>query len=90
MAVTSRDTILQSLRATNWNRSNCRIWINPGAGSPIPVAQFAEVLEAVGGRCLCAANLQEVNHQLSQLPAFQASSPDRFLRSWHRPTSIRM
>jgi L-lactate dehydrogenase complex protein LldG len=71
MAETSRDTILQSLRATNLEPVELPDLDQPWGQFADPRAQFAEVLEAVGGRCLCAADLQEVNHQLGQLPAFQ-------------------
>ena len=71
MAETSRDTILQALRAKKREPVELPDLDQAWMRFDDPVAKFAEVLEAVGGRCLHAANWQEVNHQLDQLPAFQ-------------------
>lgn len=37
---------------------------------PDPIAQFAEVLQTVGGQCVKAANREEASTALSQVPAY--------------------
>jgi L-lactate dehydrogenase complex protein LldG len=71
MAETSRDTILQALRAKQREPVPLPDLDQPCIRFDDPVATFAQMLEAVGGRCLHAADWQEVNRQLDQLPAFR-------------------
>jgi L-lactate dehydrogenase complex protein LldG len=40
---------------------------------PDPAARFAEVLASVGGRCVSAPSLAEVNRHLASLPPFQSA-----------------
>ena len=37
---------------------------------PDPLAQFTEVLEGVGGRCVVAENLESANAELAKIPAY--------------------
>ena len=40
---------------------------------PDPVAQFAAVVQAVGGSCLMVRDLQELNERLAELPAWKGA-----------------
>lgn len=40
---------------------------------PDPLAQFASVIQAVGGTCLTVADLSELNARLAEIPAWQAA-----------------
>ncbi len=61
MAETSRDTILQSLRAARLESVELPELDPSWSQFADPRARFAQVLESVGGRCLSAADLQDVN-----------------------------
>ncbi len=71
MAETSRDTILQSLRAARLESVELPELDPSWSQFADPKARFAQVLESVGGRCLSATDLPDANRQLAQLPEFQ-------------------
>ena len=71
MAETSKETILRALRGTKLEPVDLPDLDQAWVRYDDPVKQFAEVLQAVGGRCVRAAGLQEVNEELGRLPAFQ-------------------
>lgn len=71
MGETSRDTILQSLRAARLESVELPELDPSWSQFADPRARFAQVLESVGGRCLSAADLQDVNRQLAQRTEFQ-------------------
>ncbi len=73
MTESSRDAILQSLRATKLEPVELPDLEQSWVQYADPRQQFSEVLQAVGGRCILVKDLPEVNAQLQQLPAFQAA-----------------
>ncbi|MCL4203821.1 MAG: LUD domain-containing protein [Pirellulaceae bacterium] len=71
MAETSKETILSALRGTKLEAVALPDLNQSWVRFDDPGKQFAEVLQAVGGRCVRVAGLQEVNEELGRLPAFQ-------------------
>ncbi len=71
MAETSKETILRALRGTKLEPVALPDLNQSWVRFDDPGKQFAEVLQAVGGRCVRAAGLPEVNEELGRLPAFQ-------------------
>ncbi len=74
MAETSRDTILQSLRAARLESVELPEADPSWCRFADPKARFAQVLESVGGRCLSATDLHDANRQLTELPEFQQAT----------------
>lgn len=71
--MTSRAEILDAVRRHLPQSSPLPDLTGPWITYPDPAAQFAAVLEMIGGRCVRVANEAELPAQLAQLPEFQSS-----------------
>lgn len=66
----SRQNILNAIRKRQRPEGDLPDLDGPWITFDDPQQQFAEVLEAVGGRCVVVKESGEINHALDQLPAF--------------------
>lgn len=68
--MSSRDSILSSIREHSPESVPLPRLDGPWIRFDDPAAQFAEVLQAVGGRCCFVGGVGELNRELEQLPAY--------------------
>lgn len=71
--MSSRAAILSNIRQHLPQSSPLPELEGPWITFPDPVAQFAAVLEMIGGRCIRVANRDALQNELKQLPAFAAA-----------------
>ena len=71
--MTSRDEILSAIRKHLLEASPLPDLDGPWIQYPDPIAQFASVLEMIGGRCIRVPNLQAINAELDALPVYVAA-----------------
>ena len=69
----SKSSILAAIRSQTAPAAELpsldEVWIR----YPDPVAQFAAVVQSVGGSCLMVRDLQELNERLTELPAWKGA-----------------
>ena len=71
--MTSRDEILSAVRRHLPEASPLPDLAGPWIEYPDPIAQFASVLEMIGGRCVCVPNVEAINVELDSLPVYTAA-----------------
>ena len=69
----SREAILQSIRQHLPQSSPLPEVTGPWIRFADPIAQFASVLEMIGGKCLRVPSIEAINDQLRQLPQFASA-----------------
>ncbi|OYW14485.1 MAG: hypothetical protein B7Z55_15740, partial [Planctomycetales bacterium 12-60-4] len=72
--MSSRDTILRSIRQHLPESSPIPELEGPWITFADPVAQFAAVLEMIGGKCIRVPDLAAINSELEGLPVYLSSS----------------
>ena len=70
--MTSRENILGALRAVSMPVQPKPVY-PAGVVFEDPVAKFGEVLEGVGGVCVCVANAQDADARLRELEAYRGA-----------------
>jgi L-lactate dehydrogenase complex protein LldG len=68
--MSSRDSILAAVRSHLPQSSPLPDLSGPWIQYPDPIAQFTQVLEAIGGRCIHVREPAEIQAELSKLPQF--------------------
>ncbi|MBS0204714.1 MAG: LUD domain-containing protein [Planctomycetes bacterium] len=68
--MTSRDEILSAIRKHLPESTPLPDLAGPWIEYPDPIAQFASVLEMIGGRCIRVSNRAAINAELKNLPAY--------------------
>jgi L-lactate dehydrogenase complex protein LldG len=71
--MSSRDEILSAIRKHLPETSPLPDLRGPWIEYPDPIAQFANVLEMIGGRCVRVPNLDAINAELDSLPVYVAA-----------------
>ena len=71
--MSSRDDILAAVRRHLPEASPLPDLAGPWIEYPDPIAQFASVLEMIGGRCVRVPNIEAINRELEALPAYAAA-----------------
>ena len=69
----SRDEILASVRKHLVESTPLPELTGPWIEYPDPIAQFASVLEMIGGRCVRVPNVEAINAELDATPAYSAA-----------------
>ena len=69
----SRDEILASVRKHLVESTPLPELTGPWIEYPDPIAQFASVLEMIGGRCVRVPNVEAINAELDAIPAYSAA-----------------
>lgn len=72
--MSSRDAILKSVRRHLPESAPLPDLDGPWIQYPDPIAQFAAVLEMIGGRCIRVPDLAALQSELESLPVYQASA----------------
>ncbi len=72
--MSSRETILRSIRQHLPESSPLPDLDGPWITFPDPIAQFANVLELIGGQCIRVPDVAAINAELESLPAYVAST----------------
>lgn len=71
--MSSRDEILSAIRKRLPESASLPDLAGPWIQYPDPIAQFASVLEMIGGRCVRVPSLAAINAELDSLPAYAAA-----------------
>lgn len=71
--MTSRDEILSAIRKHLPEASPLPDLDGPWIEYPDPIAQFASVLEMIGGRCIRVPTVDAINGELESLPVYVAA-----------------
>ena len=71
--MSSRDDILAAVRRHLPEASPLPDLAGPWIEYPDPIAQFAGVLEMIGGRCVRVPNIEAINRELDALPVYAAA-----------------
>ena len=71
--MTSRDEILSAVRKHLPEAAPLPELDGPWIQYPDPIAQFASVLEVIGGRCIRVPNIESINVELQSVPAYVAA-----------------
>ena len=71
--MSSCDEILSAIRKHLPESASLPDLAGPWIQYPDPIAQFASVLEMIGGRCVRVPNLAAINAELDSLPAYAAA-----------------
>ena len=71
--MTSRDQILSAIRRQLPESTPLPELDGPWIHYPDPIAQFALVLEMIGGRCVRVPSLHAINTELAGVPAYSSS-----------------
>jgi L-lactate dehydrogenase complex protein LldG len=71
--MSSRDEILAAVRRHLPEASPLPDLAGPWIEYPDPIAQFASVLEMIGGRCVRVPNVEAINPELEALPDYAAA-----------------
>ena len=71
--MSSRDDILAAVRRHLPEASPLPELTGPWIEYPDPIAQFASVLETIGGRCVRVPNVEAINRELEALPVYTAA-----------------
>ncbi len=71
--MSSRDEILAAVRRHLPEASPLPDLAGPWIEYPDPIAQFASVLEMIGGRCVRVPNVESINLELDALPVYVAA-----------------
>ena len=71
--MSSRDVILAAVRKHLPQSSPLPDFVGPWIQYPDPFAQFASVLEMIGGRCVRVATEADIGRELTQLPQFTSA-----------------
>ncbi|NLF72662.1 MAG: LUD domain-containing protein [Candidatus Anammoximicrobium sp.] len=90
MAASSKAEILKHLRSTQLEPVELPELDEPWTTYQDRAEQFAEVLQAVGGRAVRAGNLDEVNRELDQLPAYAQATKVCSLVDGIRKANVQM
>ena len=69
----SRESILSAIRSKNAPPAELPSLEERWITYPDPLAQFATVIQSVGGTCHVVAGLEEVNARLAELPAWKSA-----------------
>ena len=72
--MSSRDAILSAVRQHQLEPTPMPALEQDWIQFPDPVAQFATVLESVGGQCIPVSSEDEINGQLAKLPQFASAT----------------
>lgn len=72
MTISARDSILGSIRRHLPEAAERPGHDGPWIQYPDPLAQFASVLEAIGGRCVRVKDVDEINQDLATFPVYAA------------------
>lgn len=70
MSISARESILGSIRRHLFESAEQPALDGPWIQYADPVAQFATVLAAIGGRCVRVQNVDEINQDLATFPAY--------------------
>jgi len=68
--MTSRDEILSAVRKQLPEAMELPDLRGPWIEYPDPIAQFASVLDMIGGKCICVPNLDAIQAELALLPQY--------------------
>ena len=71
--MTSRDEILSAIRKHLPEAAPLPDLAGPWIEYPDPIAQFAGVLEMIGGRCVRVPDIAAINAELDAIPAYAAA-----------------
>ena len=71
--MTSRNEILSAIRKSLPEASPLPDLAGPWIQYPDPVAQFGNVLEMIGGRCVRVPDMTAINAELQTVPAYAAA-----------------
>ena len=71
--MSSRDDILSAVRRHLPEASPLPELAGPWIEYPDPIAQFASVLEMIGGRCVRVPNIETINRELNAMPVYAAA-----------------
>ena len=71
--MTSRDEILSAVRKHLPEAAPLPELEGPWIQYPDPIAQFASVLDVIGGRCIRVPNIDAINAELQSVPAYVAA-----------------
>ena len=71
--MSSRDDILAAVRRHLPEASPLPELTGPWIEYPDPIAQFASVLEMIGGRCVRVPNIEAINGELAAIPVYAAA-----------------
>ena len=71
--MSSRDDILAAVRRHLPEASPLPDLAGPWIEYPDPIAQFASVLEMIGGRCVRVSNIEAINGELAAMPIYAAA-----------------
>lgn len=86
----SREIILRSIRQHLPQSSPLPELAGPWIQYPDPIAQFASVLEMIGGTCIRVSKVGDVSAQLAQIPAFASAGKTLSLIPEIGPTNVAM
>jgi L-lactate dehydrogenase complex protein LldG len=86
--MSSRDQILTSIRGHLPEFSPLPELDGPWIVYPDPIAQFASVLEMIGGRCVRVPDAAAISRELEALPAFAAAQKTLSLVPGVGPTNV--
>jgi len=90
MAASSRAEILRDLRNTQLASAELPDLDQPWIAFEDRVQRFSDVLQAVGGRAVRVGNLEEVNRELDDLPAYAEAAKVCSLVDGIRKASVRI
>ncbi|MDP1798166.1 MAG: LUD domain-containing protein [Planctomycetaceae bacterium] len=86
----SRETILRSIRQHLPQSSPLPELAGPWIRYPDPIAQFASVLEMIGGTCIRVRTVGDIPSQLERIPAYASATKTLSLIQEIGPTNVAM
>ncbi len=86
----SRETILRSIRQHLPQSSPLPDLTGPWIRYPDPIAQFASVLEMIGGTCIRVPTVADIAAQLERIPAYASATKTLSLIPEIGPTNVAM